>query len=132
MFDGPNAPLATFSARIDFSHRIGVISHHLARDLHLIRRIRNLFAHSVEGCTFKSGSSQDQVNELVRSMNLPGRDPGIDQPPYNNTKGRFVISVIHIVAFFIHLLDKGPGPIEPPKQESIYTAEVDIKPERVT
>src|SRR3989338_4584120 len=39
LFDGPNAPLASFAAKIDVAHRIGIISDKFARDLHLIRRI---------------------------------------------------------------------------------------------
>ena len=50
----------------------------------------------------------------------------------HNTKGHFIISVMHIVAFFIHLLEKVPGPIEPQQQESIYTAEIVMNPEAAT
>jgi hypothetical protein len=81
LFDGPNAPLATFSSRIDFAFRIGLLSHQFARDLHLILRIRNSFAHSIEGCSFENAGVQDQVKELLKSMNLPGRDPGLNEPP---------------------------------------------------
>ena len=33
------APLATFSARIDIAFAVGIIPDHLARDLHIIRKL---------------------------------------------------------------------------------------------
>ena len=51
LFSGAAAPLSFFSSRIDLAHRIGLISPRLARDLHLIRRIRNDFAHTFDELT---------------------------------------------------------------------------------
>src|SRR5437868_9115545 len=45
LFEGANAPLHSLSAKIDLASRLGFISDGLARDLHVIRRIRNDFAH---------------------------------------------------------------------------------------
>jgi hypothetical protein len=49
LFDGANAPLGTFSARIEMAYRVGLISVKFSRDLHLVRRIRNDFAHNIHG-----------------------------------------------------------------------------------
>jgi DNA-binding MltR family transcriptional regulator len=38
-------PLGTFSAKIHISYRLGLIDASFARALHLVRRIRNSFAH---------------------------------------------------------------------------------------
>jgi len=38
-------PLATFSSRVDTARAIGLISHDLYADLHVVRRIRNAAAH---------------------------------------------------------------------------------------
>src|SRR5438128_2585584 len=44
LLEGDN-PLSTFSARINVAFRLGLITSELARALHLVRRIRNSFAH---------------------------------------------------------------------------------------
>lgn len=67
LLDGANAPLASFSARIDMAHRLGLISARFARDLHIVRRIRNDFAHNISGCTFTDTSVRDRVTALSQS-----------------------------------------------------------------
>ena len=67
LLDGSTAPLASFSARIDMAYRLGIISPQFARDLHIVRRIRNDFAHNISGCTFEDTSVRDRVMELSRS-----------------------------------------------------------------
>jgi len=61
-----NGPLATFSARIDAAHRLGLIASDLARALHLVRKIRNDFAHEAAGASLSAGSHRDRVMELAR------------------------------------------------------------------
>ncbi len=51
IFDAPNAPLSTFSAKVSASRALGLISHEEFRDIELVRKIRNAFAHSVL-CSF--------------------------------------------------------------------------------
>jgi DNA-binding MltR family transcriptional regulator len=70
VFDGPNAPLGTFSARVDFCFRLGLISKKLTRDLHLIRKIRNEFAHNVTGCNFNVSAVANRVTLLRQSFGL--------------------------------------------------------------
>ena len=67
LFDGANAPLSTFSSRIDTSYRLGLLSARFCRDLHLVRRIRNDFAHNVTGCAFEESAVRDRVLALANS-----------------------------------------------------------------
>jgi hypothetical protein len=67
LIDG-NGPLSSFSSRIDISHRLGMISAELARALHLVRRIRNDFAHEVAGASLTAGAHRDRVVELCRPL----------------------------------------------------------------
>jgi len=60
-----DGPLSTFSAKIHIAYRLGLIDNLFARSLHLIRKIRNNFAHEVEGCSLNSGSHRDRVRELI-------------------------------------------------------------------
>jgi hypothetical protein len=53
MFNNDGA-LCTFSARIDLGVLIGLYPELFQRKLHLIRRIRNNFAHSMQPVSFKS------------------------------------------------------------------------------
>ena len=46
LLTGPNAPLGTFSARINAAFAMGLIEQHEFDELHLIRKIRNEFGHS--------------------------------------------------------------------------------------
>lgn len=64
LLDG-DSPLATFSSRINISYRLGLIDAEFARALHLVRRIRNSFAHEVTSASLDSGSHNDRVRELV-------------------------------------------------------------------
>jgi len=61
-------PVSTFSARINLAHRLGLISPELANALHLVRRIRNSFAHELSGVSLDSGAQRDRIRELVRPM----------------------------------------------------------------
>lgn len=73
LLDGANAPLASLSARIDICQRLGLLSARFAKDLHVIRRIRNSFAHDVSGCTFDNPSVRDRISELGHSSGLSRR-----------------------------------------------------------
>lgn len=75
LFDGANAPLGTFSARIEMAYRTGMISVKLARDLHLVRRIRNDFAHNIHGASFEDTRVKQRIAELDNSNGIFSRSP---------------------------------------------------------
>lgn len=60
-----NGPLGTFSSKIDLSFRLGIIDAEMCSCIHMIRRIRNSFAHEVYGASLDSGSHKDRVRSLV-------------------------------------------------------------------
>lgn len=66
LFDGAYAPLGSFSAKIDFAARMGLISSGVAQSLHLVRRIRNEFAHTLETASFDPPKIHQRVLELSR------------------------------------------------------------------
>jgi len=120
LFDGPSATLATFGARIDFAHRLGLLSAQSSRDLHLIRRMRNDQAHSVEGRTFDDPGLKDQVTQLAKSFDLQKRVPFMLKAPYDSVRGHFMIVAIMIV---VHLDDvrKIMPSLKPLLSDSLYT-----------
>lgn len=64
LLDGFNAPLGSFSARIVAALGLGVISQREFDDLHIIRKIRNDFAHRT-GVTFADASVKDRAMLLT-------------------------------------------------------------------
>jgi hypothetical protein len=68
-------PLSTFSARIDAAQQLGLISAFLARDLHLIRKIRNRFAHESSGLGFDDQKIGNWVTALEKGSDYNTRNP---------------------------------------------------------
>ncbi|WP_345984756.1 MltR family transcriptional regulator [Sulfurimonas sp. HSL-1656] len=63
LFEG-TAPLAAFSARIKMAFYLGKISKVERRDLDLIRKIRNEFAHNADAIDFEEEKIKNQCREL--------------------------------------------------------------------
>jgi DNA-binding MltR family transcriptional regulator len=125
LFDGANAPLSSFSSRIDMAFRLGIISDKFARDLHIIRRLRNDFAHNVTGCTFDNPPVKSRVEELMRSHGILERTRN-----YTNTKEtmsvrfRFLMSASWMTAHLEGLCSKVQS-LTPQNPEWGYTAALD-------
>lgn len=64
LLDG-DSPLGTFSSRINIAYRLGLISPDFVKALHIVRRIRNSFAHEVRGGSLKTGGHSDRIRELL-------------------------------------------------------------------
>jgi DNA-binding MltR family transcriptional regulator len=64
LFDGNNAPMGTFGARISVAHRLGLISKKLHDSLDIVRKIRNDFAHDIFHCDFTNQSVRDRLSYL--------------------------------------------------------------------
>lgn len=70
---GSQGPLGTFSSRIDLSYMLGLISFADRRNLHLIRKIRNDFAHVSTRITFSTDGIASRCRELTNhGFRLPG------------------------------------------------------------
>lgn len=74
LFDGANAPFSTFSAKITIAYRLGLISGKFSRNLHLIRIIRNEFAHNIVGGSFEDANVKNRVVELYKSQTYTTSD----------------------------------------------------------
>ncbi len=64
LLDG-DSPLGTFSSKINMAYRLGLLDSHFAKSLHLIRRIRNAFAHEFKSMSLTNGGHADRIRELV-------------------------------------------------------------------
>ncbi len=60
-----DGPLSTFSQRIDLAHAFGFLSKEQCADLHLIKKIRNHFAHHPKEASFNDKPVSDWVENLI-------------------------------------------------------------------
>ena len=67
LLEGDGA-LSTFSARINLCYRLNLFDAGLCRALHLVRRIRNAFAHETSSRTLEAGPHSDRIRELVAPL----------------------------------------------------------------
>jgi hypothetical protein len=97
LFDGAYSPISTFSARIDLAYRLGLISMQFRRDLHLIRKIRNDFAHNIEGCNFEYDTVVNRTRELAHSSIIVQDSPHIRKTFSTGIRGDFQMVVSWIL-----------------------------------
>jgi hypothetical protein len=98
LLDG-DSPLGTFSAKINLLYRLGLIDAGFARSLHMVRKVRNAFAHEVSGCRLDSGSHGDRVKELASGLKSLGFFEDIRDHFFNGETGpavdfRIVLSLM--------------------------------------
>ena len=67
LFDKIGAPLSSFSAKIELAFALGIISNEARLAAHLIRDVRNKFAHRIEQLTF----DHSEVTELLQKRAPP-------------------------------------------------------------
>jgi DNA-binding MltR family transcriptional regulator len=87
LFEG-TAPLASFSSRIKLAYYLGKLSPSMRRDLDLIRKIRNDFAHSAENLTFETEKVANRCKELQYTYHDKKQRP----------RGHFTAAVCGILA----------------------------------
>jgi hypothetical protein len=93
LFEGGNAPLGTLSSRISAAYALGLITHDEWHDLHLIRRIRNDFAHQVT-TTFETPAVVSRCRELrSKAPDYPGVTVG--------SAGQFETAAVAIIVSLI-------------------------------
>jgi len=67
---GSRAPIGTFASRIDLAFALGLINEHEHAECHLIRKIRNEFAHRGVGLSFGDQKISALCDRL--KSDLPG------------------------------------------------------------
>ena len=66
LYKNGNGPLGTFSARIDLAYCLGLTSDDEYRDLNLVRKIRNDFAHRLTGLIFCNAKYRKSMPRVER------------------------------------------------------------------
>lgn len=66
LFEDGAATFLNFSTRIDLAYRVGLIRDDVRTTFHLIRKIRNDFAHFSNPDTFNSNTVKDRISEIFK------------------------------------------------------------------
>ncbi|MFT3736914.1 MAG: MltR family transcriptional regulator [Rhodocyclaceae bacterium] len=89
--------LSSFSQRIDLAQAFGFLSKVQCDDLHLIKKIRNHFAHHPKEASFDKQPVSDWVNNLIASKTKM-RGPDGSLINVGDAKDRYLISAGMFVA----------------------------------
>jgi len=96
-----DGPLGTFSARIHAVQRLGLLDDTFCRALHLIRKIRNGFAHVAEAASLNQDPHRNRVIALVFPIEHTKQYQGVKgyhfQKPINHSQA-FKACLVIIVA----------------------------------
>ena len=89
-----NGPLATFSSKIDLAYSLALIDENVHQDLHLLKKIRNEFAHLPGKLSFENPKIKSRCDCLTQS------DP-IFQGPRDKFTGSMmgIIGIIHALIY---------------------------------
>ena len=71
-----HGPLASFSAKIDLGYLLGIYDETFCRFLHVIRRIRNEFAHQFQPLNFDSQKIRDLCANIAVSAEIELTEKG--------------------------------------------------------
>jgi DNA-binding MltR family transcriptional regulator len=64
LVEGFNAPLGTFGSRIKAVYAFGLVTDEQFKDMEVLRKIRNQFAHNWEGVTLEQNTIQSLIGQL--------------------------------------------------------------------
>ena len=73
MLTADNGPLNSFSSKIAVGHALGIYDEDMRNDLHIVRKIRNAFAHSKRLIHFDLSLIEKELRRATRSA-LPKKD----------------------------------------------------------
>ena len=83
LFDA-DRPLGTFSAKIAAAYRLGLLDHDVESALHMIRRMRNEFAHATTPVTLSESNHRDRLNGITKCMSHAGLYTDVRQSVNNS------------------------------------------------
>jgi DNA-binding MltR family transcriptional regulator len=93
LFQKGNGPLGTFSACINTAYCLGLLSGDEWRDLHLIRKIRNDFAHELTGMSFEGTQTIANRCRELKSAKIGGRPKSLRES-FSKASVRLMVDII--------------------------------------
>jgi hypothetical protein len=91
-----NGALSSLSARISLCYRLGIIDAEFTRALHLVRKIRNEFAHEVKDAKLDQPPHRDRIRELTKIVS--------DTELFVDVKERYFLEKSGLIADFFTTL----------------------------
>ena len=128
LFDGATAPLGTFSAKIELAFRMSLIPDPTRKSLHLVRKIRNAFAHNITGCNFDDQSIATRTRELYGLNDVA--NPVTRARFSDGLIGDFECAIAFLIFWLKDLIDKVPDNC--PDCGGVMAHRVEIKTEPPT
>ena len=95
LLDG-DSPLSTFSSRINMVFRLGIIDGQFSKALHLIRKIRNDFAHELNSSKLDTIPHRDRIRELKAMF--------IESDLFNEIKQSYFIEKPNVISDFFTVI----------------------------
>lgn len=92
LMEGATAPLSSFSSRIDMAYCLGLVDKSEQRDLNLIRKIRNDFAHKFSDISFNAPQIASRCREL--SAAKIGGQPDAPKLCYRKASVRLMVNIL--------------------------------------
>ena len=92
LLDEPNSPLGTFSSRTDMCLALGLIDDFEHKEIGLLRKVRNEFAHGKHGLNFKSPEVQGFCSSL-KSPLPEGADYPLTDPRFRFTNSTVCLAL---------------------------------------
>jgi hypothetical protein len=86
--DYPNAPLSSFSSRITMARALGVVTDDDERDLGIIKKVRNQFAHTMMPISF----SQPDIASLIAEIKVLDDPYWHDLGDFTAPRARYITS----------------------------------------
>ena len=94
-----NAPLSTFSSRIELCFALALIDKHEHQEIGILRKVRNEFAHSKHGLDFQDRRIQSLCASLTSDL------PDSGDYPINEGRFRFTNAAVAMVLRLYHRPD---------------------------
>jgi len=91
LLNDANAPLGTFSSRLEACKALALIDDYEYSEINLLRKVRNEFAHAKHGISFKSEKIEGFCSTLVSNL------PEGENFPLSDPRFRFMNAVVCIV-----------------------------------
>lgn len=105
LLEGAFAPLSTLDSKIQITQRLGLISTRFAKDLNLIKKIRNEFAHTVHSSDFDTGKIKNLLTNLTSSSKIV---QGMEELKFypDGARGDF-LKIANIIIYHLHEMIEG-------------------------
>jgi len=113
LFEGPTAPLGSYSGKVRVAHAFGMIGDKSFADLKILGQVRNRFAHKLEIRSFE----QEEIRQLCDQLRLADIRFATDTPPAS-PRERFINSIV-VAAHLIYTELVAGTPLGMPASKSL-------------